>query len=64
MVGGLVVSILAIAVGAVLDFAVVVSPYRHGSNIKTVGQFHQSALSARSSPPRWHWSAAGEGTGA
>lgn len=37
MVGGFVVSILAIAVGAVLDFAVVVSPYQHGFNIKTVG---------------------------
>jgi len=37
MVGGFVVSILAIAVGAVLDFAIVVSPYQHGFNIKTVG---------------------------
>jgi predicted lysophospholipase L1 biosynthesis ABC-type transport system permease subunit len=37
MVGGLVASIVAFAVGAVLDFAVTVSPYQHGFNIHTVG---------------------------
>ncbi len=37
MVGGLVASIIAFAVGAVLDFAVTVSPNQHGFNIHTVG---------------------------
>jgi uncharacterized membrane protein len=37
MVGGAVVSILVFAVGAILDFAVVVSPYQHGFNINKVG---------------------------
>jgi uncharacterized membrane protein len=37
MVGGAVVSIVMIAVGAILDFAVVESPYQHGFNINTVG---------------------------
>jgi hypothetical protein len=37
MVGGAVVSILVVAVGAILDFAVTVSPYEHGFNIRTVG---------------------------
>ena len=37
MVGGLVASIVAFAVGAVLDFAVTVSPDQHGFNIHTVG---------------------------
>ena len=37
MAGGLVASIIAFAVGAVLDFAVTVSPYQHGFNINTVG---------------------------
>lgn len=37
MAGGLVASIMAIAVGAVLDFAVTVSPDQHGFNIHTVG---------------------------
>ena len=36
--GGLVVSIIAFAVGAVLDWAVTVSPYQHGFNINKVGQ--------------------------
>ncbi|HEY6429522.1 MAG TPA: hypothetical protein VIX84_20030 [Acidimicrobiales bacterium] len=37
MVGGAVLSIVMIAVGAILDFAVVESPYQHGFNINTVG---------------------------
>ncbi len=37
MVGGLAASIIAFAVGAVLDFAVTASPYQHGFNIHTVG---------------------------
>ena len=35
--GGLVVSIIAFAVGAVLDWAVTVSPYQHGFNVNKVG---------------------------
>jgi hypothetical protein len=37
MAGGLVASIIAFAVGAVLDFAVTVSTDQHGFNIHTVG---------------------------
>jgi hypothetical protein len=37
MVGGVVVSILVFAVGAIMDFAVTVSATQHGINIKTVG---------------------------
>jgi hypothetical protein len=37
MVGGLVASIIAFAVGAVLDFALTVSPDQHGFNVHTVG---------------------------
>lgn len=37
MAGGLVASIIAFAVGAVLDFAVTASPDQHGFNIHTVG---------------------------
>ncbi len=37
MAGGLVASIVAFAVGAVLDFAVTVDPDQHGFNIHTVG---------------------------
>jgi hypothetical protein len=37
MIGGLVVSLIVFAVGAILDFAVTVSPYQHGFNIRTVG---------------------------
>ncbi len=37
MAAGLVASILAFAVGAILDFAVTVSPYQHGFNVRTVG---------------------------
>jgi hypothetical protein len=37
MIGGAAISILMIAVGAILDFAVVESPYQHGFNINTVG---------------------------
>ena len=36
--GGLVVSIIVFAVGAILDWAVTVSPYQHGFNINKVGQ--------------------------
>jgi F420-0:gamma-glutamyl ligase-like protein len=35
--GALVVSIIAIATGAILDFAVTASPYQHGFNINTIG---------------------------
>lgn len=35
--GGLVVSIIAFAVGAILDFAVTVNPDQHGFNINKVG---------------------------
>jgi hypothetical protein len=34
---GLVASLLVIAVGAILDFAVTVSPNQHGLNLHTVG---------------------------
>ena len=37
MAGGLVASIVAITVGAVLDFAVTVGPDQHGFNIHNVG---------------------------
>ncbi len=35
--GGLVISIIVFAVGAILDFAVTVSPYQHGFNVNKVG---------------------------
>jgi beta-lactamase regulating signal transducer with metallopeptidase domain len=35
--GGLAVSIVVFAVGAILDWAVTVSPYQHGFNINKVG---------------------------
>ena len=35
--GGLVVSIIAFAVGAILNWAVTVSPYQHGLDINKVG---------------------------
>ena len=35
--GGLVASIIAVAVGAVLDYAVTVSPDQHGFNVNKVG---------------------------
>jgi hypothetical protein len=38
MIGGLITSILIAAVGAILDFAVTVSPYQHGFNLNTVGR--------------------------
>lgn len=34
---GIGISVVLLAVGAVLDFAVTVSPYQHGLNINTVG---------------------------
>ena len=37
MAGGLVASIIAFAVGAILDYAVTVSPDQHGFNIHSVG---------------------------
>jgi hypothetical protein len=37
MIGGFVASLIVFAVGAILDFAVTVSPYQHGFNIHTVG---------------------------
>jgi hypothetical protein len=35
--GGLVVSIIVFAVGAILDWAVTVSTYQHGFNVNKVG---------------------------
>jgi hypothetical protein len=35
--GGLVASIIAFAVGAILDYAVTVSPDQHGFNVNKVG---------------------------
>jgi hypothetical protein len=37
MISGIAASIIVFAVGAILDFAVTVSPYQHGFNIQTVG---------------------------
>jgi hypothetical protein len=37
MIGGFVFSLIVFAVGAILNFAVTVSPYQHGFNIRTVG---------------------------
>jgi hypothetical protein len=37
MIGGVVVSILVFAVGAILDFAVTANTAQHGFNIRTVG---------------------------
>jgi hypothetical protein len=37
MVGGFLASLIVFAVGAILDFAVTVSPYQHGFDIRTVG---------------------------
>ncbi len=37
MAGGLVASIIAVTVGAILDFAVTVGPDQHGFNIHTIG---------------------------
>jgi hypothetical protein len=35
--GGLVASLMVFAVGAILDFAITVSPNQHGVNLNTVG---------------------------
>jgi hypothetical protein len=37
MISGIVASVVVFAVGAILDFAITVSPYQHGFNVKTVG---------------------------
>jgi hypothetical protein len=37
MAGGLAASVVAFAVGAVLDFAVTTNPDQHGFNLNTVG---------------------------
>jgi hypothetical protein len=37
MIGGLVISLIVFATGAILDFAVTASPYQHGFNVRTVG---------------------------
>lgn len=37
MIPGLIGSLVVLAIGAILDFAVTVSPYQHGFNIRTVG---------------------------
>jgi beta-lactamase regulating signal transducer with metallopeptidase domain len=36
--GGLVVSIITFAVGAILNWGMTVSPYQHGFNVNKVGQ--------------------------
>jgi beta-lactamase regulating signal transducer with metallopeptidase domain len=36
--GGLVVSLITFAIGAILDWAVTVTPYQHGFNVNKVGQ--------------------------
>lgn len=37
MIPGLIGSLVILAVGAILDFAVTASPYQHGFDIRTVG---------------------------
>ncbi len=37
MAGGLIASLIVFAVGAILDFAITVSPNQHGFNLNTVG---------------------------
>ena len=37
MASGLVASLIVVAVGVILDFAVTVSPNQHGFNLNTVG---------------------------
>ena len=37
MIGGVISSIVLVAVGAILDFAVTASPYQHGFDVRTVG---------------------------
>lgn len=37
MISGIAASVVVFAVGAILDFAVTVSSYQHGFNIRTVG---------------------------
>ena len=37
MIPGLIGSLVVLAIGAILDFAVTVSPYQHGFNVRTVG---------------------------
>lgn len=37
MISGIAASVVVFAVGAILDFAITVSPYQHGFNVKTVG---------------------------
>jgi hypothetical protein len=37
MIGALVASMIAFAVGAILDFAVTANQYQHGFNVRTVG---------------------------
>ncbi len=37
MIGGFVASLIVFAVGAILDFAITVTTYRHGFNVNTVG---------------------------
>jgi len=37
MAGGLVASIIAFAIGAVLDFALTANQYQHGFNVHTIG---------------------------
>ncbi|MGO9343611.1 MAG: hypothetical protein ACLP6E_14010 [Acidimicrobiales bacterium] len=37
MVSGTAASVVVFAAGAILDFAVTVSPYQHGFNVRTVG---------------------------
>jgi hypothetical protein len=37
MIAGLISSLIIFAIGAILDFAVTVSQFQHGFNIRTVG---------------------------
>jgi hypothetical protein len=37
MIGGLGASLVVLAIGAILDFAVTTSPYQHGFDVRTVG---------------------------
>jgi putative Mn2+ efflux pump MntP len=46
MIGGLVTSLLVFAVGAILDFAVTVTPYQHGINVRTIGVILMIAAAA------------------
>lgn len=63
MIGGMVLSTLVFAAGAVLDFALTTSPYQHGFDLKTVGVilmivgavgFVISLIAGIAASPRFH----------